>query len=330
MFSAPAAPRAETFDAEIAAAAKAWQREMGAKAGAAKFKFTDDERFDWHFVPRSRAGAAIRDMTPAQRAATKALMRSTLSSPGILKAEGIMALEAVLAELEGSSLSYRDPEKYFISIFGAPGVYPYGWRLEGHHLSINVTVAAPGEVAVTPTFLGTNPARVPSGPKAGMRVQHDEYVLALRLARSLDAGQRKQALLAGRSLGEVVAGPGRGDALNSPEGLPVGSLGTAQQSLLTTLIAAYVGLARDQIGRPYMDLVRNGWAETRFAWAGPMVEGEAFYYRIHGPRVLIEFDNSQGGGNHIHSLWRDPANDFGRDDLHRHYKGAPEAHGHRP
>ena len=326
--AAPGAARADAFDAAMAEAANAWLVEMGTKREKGMFAFTDDERFDWHFTPRFREGVVLRDMTAAQRAATKTLMRSTLSSPGILKEEAIMALEGILAEIEGSSLSYRDPEKYFISIFGAPGTYPWGWRLEGHHLSINV--AAAGEVSVTPTFLGTNPARVPSGPRKGLQVQYDEYILALRLARSLNDAQRGQALLGDRSLGETVAGPGRGDALAKPEGLPVASMAAAQQKLLTQLIAAYVGIARDEIGRPYMDLVRAGWAETRFAWAGPMAEGEAFYYRIHGPRILIEFDNSQGGGNHIHSLWRDPANDFGRDDLHRHYKGAPEAHGHKP
>jgi hypothetical protein len=322
--------RAESFDKAIAAAADAWLAAMADKAKDGRFKFTDSERFEWHYVPRSRDGAVIREMTPAQRAATKELMRSTLSARGVLKAEAVMALEAVLAGIEGSSLSYRDPEKYYISVFGAPGTYPWGWRLEGHHLSINVTVAAAGEVSVTPTFVGSNPARVPSGPKQGSWMQYDEFILALRLAGSLDAKQRAQALLGNRSLGEVIAGPGRGEALEKPEGLPVGDLNPAQRKLLGELIAAYIGLARDEIGRPYMDLVREGFAETRFVWAGERKEGEAFYYRIHGPRVLIEFDNSQNDANHIHSLWRDPKNDFGRDALHRHYKGAPVAHGHKP
>lgn len=322
--------RAEPVDTAIAAAARAWQQAMGDTAPSATFAFTDDERFDWAYTPGYRKGVPIRDMTPPQRAAALALMRSTLSAPGLVKAEAIMALEAVLAEVEGSSLNYRDPEKYFVSVFGVPGRYPWGWRLEGHHLSVNVTVAAPGTVSLTPVFLGTNPAEIPGGPRKGERVQRDEYVLALRLARSLNEAQRARALLRERSLGNVVAGPGRGDALATPEGLPADALSPPQQALLTDLIRTYVGLARDEIGRPYMDLVRAGWADTRVAWAGPMAEGRAFYYRIHGPRLLIEFDNSQNAGNHIHSLWRDPANDFGRDDLHHHYKGAPEAHGHRP
>lgn len=322
--------RAEPVDTAITTAARAWQQAMGDKAPSATFSFTDDERFDWAYTPGYRKGVSIRDMTPPQRAAAATLMRSTLSAPGVAKAEAIMALEAVLAEVEGSSLDYRDPGKYFVSVFGVPGRHPWGWRLEGHHLSVNVTVAAPGAVSLTPVFLGTNPAEIPGGPRKGERVQRDEYVLALRFADSLDAGQRARALLRERSLGNVVAGPGRGDALATPEGLPADALSPPQQALLTDLIRTYVGLARDEIGRPYMDLVRAGWADTRVAWAGPMAEGRAFYYRIHGPRLLIEFDNSQGGGNHIHSLWRDPANDFGRDDLHRHYRGAPEAHGHRP
>ena len=314
----------------MAGAARAFLAALAGKAGDASFAFTDDERFDWHYTPGSRRGALFRDMTDAQRNAFRGLMRSTLSEPGVTKAEAVMALEAVLAEVEGSSLSYRDPEKYYVSVFGVPGTYPWGWRLEGHHLSLNVTVAQAGEISVTPVFIGTNPARIPIGPRTGERVQEDEYVLALKLAQSLNDKQREAVLLDDSSLGNVVAGPGRGDALDKPQGLPVAALSGQQQVILTNLISAYVGLARDEIGRPYMDLVRRGWADTRFAWAGPMAEGRAFYYRIHGPRILIEFDNSQGGGNHIHSLWRDPANDFGRDDLHRHYKNAPEAHGHRP
>lgn len=316
------------FDAEIASAAKSWLALAGAKGKKAQFLFKNDERFDWHYTPRRRDGLALKDMSAEMRAATKQLMRSTLSSGGILKAEAIMALEAVLREIEGSSASYRDPENYLISIFGEPGVHPWGWRLEGHHLSLNVTVSAPGEVSVTPSFAGSNPAQVPSGPQKGRRVQYDEYVLALRLAVSLTPAQKKLALIGDRSLGEIVAGPGRGDQLEKPVGIPMFDLSPPQQQLLMTLVSIYVGIARDEIGQPYMDLVETGLADTRFAWAGSMTEGEAFYYRIHGPRVLIEFDNSQNDGNHIHSLWRDPENDFGRDDLGRHYSNAPDAHGH--
>lgn len=319
-----------SFTDDMAAAADTFLKELAPRSGDASFTFTDDERFDWHYTPRRRDGVPIRDMIGRQRDALKALMRTTLSSEGILKAEAIMTLEAVLAEIEGASLSYRDPENYLVSVFGTPGSFPWGWRLEGHHLSINVTVAAEGEVSVTPAFMGSNPARVPSGPRAGTRVQYDEFILAIRLARSLNDAQRAKAMIGTRSLGNIVAGPGRGDALDTPEGLPLSDLNRAQRLIAMQLIATYVGIARDRIGLPYMKLVEEGLADTKLAWAGAVSETQAFYYRIHGPRILIEFDNTQSGANHIHSLWRDPLNDFGRDDLHRHYKGAPVAHGHKP
>ncbi len=329
ILSAAVPARADTFEAEMAKAADGLLSVLGPQAEAAQFAFTDPVRLDWHFFPRDREGVAIKDMSEPQRDALRTLMRTALSSPGILKARAIMALEATLAEIEGSSLSYRDPENYVVAVFGTPGTYPWGWRLEGHHLSINVTLAAEGEVSVTPAFLGTNPARLPSGPKAGHRIQYDEYILALRLARSLSDLQMTQARLPG-SPGNVVAGPGRGDAFKERAGLRADSMSGAQRGLLTRLIAAYVGIARDEIGRPYMILAQEGLDETYLAWAGEVSERGAFYYRIHGPRVLIEFDNTRGGGNHVHSVWRDPSQDFGRDALWEHYRDAPEAHRHFP
>lgn len=325
----PSTSRAGTFEAKMADAAAAMLQSLGTRATDAHFAFTDPVRLDWHYTPRPRQGVAIRDMDDPQRDALRQLMRTALSSPGILKARAIMALEATLAEIEGSSLSYRDPEGYLVAIFGEPGSYPWGWRLEGHHLSINITVAAVGDVSVTPAFLGTNPARLPSGPKAGHRIQYDEYILALRLARGLNDLQMAQARLPG-SPGNVVAGPGRGDAFKEPVGLRADALSEPQRALLMRLIAAYVGIARDEIGRPYMILAQENLDDTYLAWAGEISDRGAFYYRIHGPRLLIEFDNTRGGGNHIHSLWRDPAQDFGRDALWEHYQNAPEAHRHWP
>ncbi len=320
---------AQSFESKMADAADAMLAALGPKSEAAAFAFADPVRLDWHYTPRTRQGVAIRDMNETQRDALRNLMRTALSSPGILKARAIMALEATLAEIENSSLSYRDPEGYLVAVFGTPGTYPWGWRLEGHHLSINVTLAAPGEVSVTPAFLGTNPARIPSGPKTGHRIQYDEFILALRLARGLNDGQMAKAQLSG-SPGNVVAGPGRGDAFKDPVGLRADGLSEAQRGLLMQLIAAYVGIARDEIGRPYMILAQETLDQTYFAWAGEISDRGAFYYRIHGPRLLIEFDNTRGGGNHIHSVWRDPAQDFGRDALWEHYQNAPEAHRHFP
>ncbi len=330
--SVPHHLQADSFTDDMAEAARGWLDAMDDKADEGHFEFTDQERFNWHYTPRSRDGIVLREMTETQRDALKELMRTTMSSPGILKAQAIMALEGVLAGIEGSPLSYRDPEKYFVSVFGEPGQHPWGWRLEGHHLSINVTVpsAETADVSVTPTFMGSNPARVPAGPREGARAQHDEFILGLRISRNLSAEQMMKAKLQDRSLGNIVAGPGRGDTLKTRQGLPVPEMTETQRGLLTQLIAAYVGMAQDDIGWPYMKLVHEGLNETSFAWAGGTSETEPFYYRIHGPRILIEFDNTQNNANHIHAVWRDPANDFGQDTLLRHYGDASVTHKHKP
>lgn len=310
----------------MARAARAWLATLPRPDGA-QLPFGADARHDWHYVPRGRPGLALRDMTDAQRAAATALLRAGLSTRGADRAAAIMALESLLADLEGSSRRFRDPLNYAFVVFGTPGVVPWGWRVEGHHLSVNVTVAAEGRAAFTPLFTGSNPARVPSGPRAGERLQADEVELALSLVTSLDARQLAAATLRGRSFGDIVAGPGRRDALATPEGLLATELTPAQRATLLRLIEAYVGLARDEFGRPYLELVRAGLDATRFAWAGGTRHGMAYYYRVHGPRVWIELDNTQGGGNHVHSLWRDPVGDFGRDALEAHYAGPGHGHG---
>ena len=311
--------------AEMAAAARGFlDRLPPDKRRAASFGFDDAERFDWHYTPRRRDGLAFRDMSGPERAVARDLMAATLSAAGLRKTEAIMALEAVLAELEGSGTGFRVPENYPVRVFGTPGPHPWGWRLEGHHVSLNVTVATPDEVAIVPAFLGSNPARIPTGPQAGTRIQDVEYHLGLELARSLSDEQWSRALLRNRTFGDILTGPGRAQALATPAGLPWHELTAAQQDRLVRLVEEYVGLARDEIGRPYMERVRAAGLETlHFAWAGGRGEGDRFYYRIHGPRLLIELDNTQNDGNHVHALWRDPQDDFGRDMLRRHYE-----HGH--
>ena len=224
----PALAVAETFDRAIAAAAARWLEAAGPAGEGASFAFSDRERRDWHFTPRGREGLMIGDMSRAQREATTALMRTTLSSPGVLKAQDIMRLEAVLAEVEGSSLRYRNPEGYYVSVFGDPNGYPWGWRLEGHHLSINVTIAAPNEAFVTPLFTGTNPAVPPSDSGFAKVIQQDEMTLAFRLIRSLDPEQAAAARLSS-SPRNIVTGPGSGDALDRWAGIMGGGLTDGQR-----------------------------------------------------------------------------------------------------
>lgn len=320
-FVGMAAPlEAHSVDQSLKGAAKNWLAVTQQKG----FTFSESERRNWHYTPRSRQGLMIGDMNDAQKQATTALMRATLSSAGMLKVKDIMRLEAVLAEIEGSSLSYRNPEGYFVSIFGEPDVYPWGWRLEGHHLSINVTVSTANNISLTPLFTGTNPARPPAGAVVSRPIQYDEMILAARLIQTLTPEQARLAKME-RSPREIVTGPGRGDAIKESVGVPAGTLNVGQRDLLRNLISSYVGVVQDAFGQKYMSLIDAGLDKTVFAWAGEASERAAFYYRIHGPRILIEFDNTRGG-DHIHAIWRDPLDDFGRDTLREHYANGPHQH----
>ena len=314
----------------LAQAASRWIETLSERERAqAVYPFDDAERFDWHYVPRRRNGLRQGDMTSRQREAALDLLRSAVSQDGFSKALGIMRLEDELRRIEGAPLSRRDPDNYAFTVFGTPGICLWGWRIEGHHLSINLTVTAPGRLAITPTFTGSNPARIPSGRRVGDRVMAAEYFQALDLARTLDMDQRSRAVLQPGSMGDIITGPGRDHALQVPEGLSFPALRPDQQARLLDLVEVYVGLARGDIASSYIDRVREGGLDAlHFAWAGGMEDGTAFYYRIHGPRILIEFDNTQNNANHIHAIWRDPVNDFGRDDLRRHYETAGTDHGH--
>jgi hypothetical protein len=324
----PAASAADRVDpaaglvAATTAAASVWLESLdAAQRRHALWPFESAERGDWHYAPRRRRGLPLKAMREPQQAAAYKLLASVLSPVGGAKARAIMALETVLGELEGGRFDFRDPLNYSFTLFGLPGGYPWGWRIEGHHLIVNVTVAGPAALTLTPTFWGTNPARIPRGPRAGERIMREEYELGLDLARSLDAGQRATAVQARTSLGNIVTERGRAQALREPRGLPFGLLGPAQQDLLMRLVRTYVGNAADAVGVPHLDRVREaGLDRLRLAWAGGMKEGEAFYYRIHGPRLLIELDCTQNQANHIHSLWRDPISDWGRDILGEHYR----------
>lgn len=308
--------------AATSAAAGAWLDGLDpAQRRLALWPFGAAERGNWHYAPRRRQGLALRNMTEPQKAAAYRLLASVLSPSGAAKARAIMALETVLAELEGGRFDFRDPLNYSFTLFGIPGEHPWGWRIEGHHLIVNVTVAGPAELTLTPTFWGTNPARIPAGPRAGERIMREEYELGLELARSLDAGQRATAIIARTSLGNIVTERGRAEALREPTGLPFGGLGLGQQDLLMRLVRTYVGNAADPLGVPYLERVGEaGLDRLHLAWAGGMEEGRAFYYRIHGPRLLIELDCTQNQANHIHSVWRDPVSDWGRDLLGEHYR----------
>jgi hypothetical protein len=290
-----------------------------AKRGRASFPLDDARRKDWHYIPRERPGLALGDLDEAQRKGMRALLEAALSDEGLKKVDGVFLLEGVLREIESSPM--RDPGHYMVSIFGQPAPdQPWGWRLEGHHLSLNFLLVG-GRVAVTPFFLGANPEKVESGPHAGLRVLEPEEDLSRSLAKSLDAEQRAVGVRTDQAPADVILGPGRAASLLSPPGISGEKLREDQRALLAKIAELYPGDLRPSVASEAIDHVRGTpGAELHFLWIGGLEPGEPHYWRVQGKHFAIELDNVQGGATHVHTLWRDLDDDFGEDVLKRHYE----------
>ena len=283
--------------------------------------FDSPNREDWHYVPRGRQGLPLSAMKPEQRTAARALFASTLSERGLQMIDNVRVLEGVLREQQGS---WRDPERYYVSVFGTPGRFPWGWRFEGHHLSLNVALAAAGHITATPFFVGAHPATVREGPSKGLRALGAAEDLARQLMASLPDNARRAAIIADRSFGEIVSSPQRERDLGQPSGLELASVDGAARNLVEALLDRFLGaLSPDLAAAQKKRVVEQELGRFRFAWAGPLNPGEAHYFRVHGPATLIEHDNTQNSVNHVHSVWRDLKADFGHDALAEHYRKSP-------
>jgi hypothetical protein len=295
--------------------------------------FTDEARSDWHYIPRQRTGVAWRDMNAAQRTATTELLRSVLSDGGLSQVRDIMALEIALRKLETLGRS-RDPENYALALFGAPGPGGFwGFRIEGHHLSLHFTLTGDRVVSSLPQFMGANPALVPrdfepDGPRGGSRVLGKPEDLARRFMAALPAAQRRAAVFDTRPYGDIVSGNAAQLEPVAPVGVEWKGLAPEHQALLLELLVSFAEHLRADLAEARLARVRAaGLDSLRFGWAGSLEPGKPYYFRIQGASFLIEFDNS--GGNHIHSVWRDYQGDFGRDVLRDHYaraKGSDHSH----
>ena len=294
-----------------------------AQRSKARFAFDDAERLDWHFVPRARRGLPLREMSPEQRELARGILRAGLSRRGYLTASTIIDLELVLREM-GESPAVRDPELYYFSIFGTPSrTEPWGFRAEGHHLSLNFTLVRDTLVATAPAFFGANPAEVRRGARRGLRALADEEDIGRELVLSLDERQRARARISAVAPRDIVTGNAARVEPLSPIGIPVTALRPAQAAILVRLLEVYLGrMAEPLAARRRAALERTNFGEVAFAWAGSTGRGEAHYYRIQGPSFLVEYDNTQNDANHIHTVWRDFAGDFGRDLLREHYRTA--------
>lgn len=288
------------------------------------YAFDAETRLDWHYFPRQRPGLALRDMTPAQRERTWALLAAGLSEQGLEKTRGVIRTEAILGDLTGRQ-SYRDPANYAIVLFGDPDSgQPWSWRFEGHHLSLTFTIIPGHGIAVTPAFMGSNPATVPeSHEHAGFKALGGEEVNGFRLLRSLSVTQRATALIASESFGNILSGPGREDHLLQRAGLALGDMTAAQRQQTLALIETYVRNVKPELAKRALNRIAAAGIDTiHFAWAGSEEPGRPHYYRLHGPRLVIEYDNTQNGANHVHAVWHDPMNSFGQDLLRAHYESS--------
>ncbi len=287
----------------------------------AAIPFGDDERTNFHYTPRNRAGLPLKEMTADQKIAAMALLDTALSDKGKLKVKQIMLLEGVLAEMENDATN-RDSDRYFVSIFGTPGdPKGWGWRFEGHHLCVNITLVEGQDIAVTPSFMGANPGEVRAGPHQGMRVLAEEESLARLLVSTLLATEKKEVIFSEKPPAEILTGDKRKVTALAPVGITAADMTEAQRTVLINLIFAYTGRYRSDIAAADMAKIEKaGIDNIRFGWAGGIQPGEAYYYRIQGPTFLMECANVQNQANHVHTAWRDFTGDFGRDILGDHFK----------
>ena len=312
----------------------------------ATFAFDDAERFNWHFVPRERKGLPLKQMTPDQRRAAMTMLKTGLSQQGYDKAAAIMDMENVLRVIDNRppNDTYRDPENYSFTVFGEPDAKnPWSWRIEGHHLSLQFLSLTGQVLAQTPTFFGSNPGvlqydtkmadkrmadpRVNDLPQKGRQILKQETEGAFALLKTLDADQRKKVVIANVAYPEIVTSNKRTASIEKMDGLMLSEMKPEQRKLFLELLQTYLTNYRITLAKQQMaKLEKSGLDSLRFAWAGDLTpelgEGKGWYYRIHGPTILIEYDNTQTNANHIHTVVRDLTNDWGEDLLREHYKNS--------
>lgn len=311
--------------AGMSAAAREFLGSLSAEQrGRTVYEYLDGERVFWYYPPMNRHGLPLRDMTQRQRELAYALMRSGLTERSYGQAVQIIELETTLGKIEraaGVRSFVRDPELYYWTVFGDPGddASPWGWRVEGHHISLNYSLWGERLISLTPFFFGANPAEVREGPKRGLRILDDREALGWELIRSLDDAQRDEAVIYAEAPWDILTYNASQVSLPPAEGLAAGAMTEAQRDLLGRLVDVYVDQAPAEAAAERREKIEaEGFDELRWAWAGPLDPGQPHYYRIQGKNFVVEFDNRQNGANHIHSVWRDVGNDFANDVLREH------------
>ena len=293
------------------------------------YTFEDEERFNWHCIPRARKGVPYRSMNDSQRAAAQNVLQTFFSAKGYQRAEAVRSLESVLAEIEVNGRFDRDPELYFLTIFGTPGLDSnWALRYEGHHLAYNWTFVSGMGIASSPQFFGSNPAEVRSGEKIGTRVLSVEEDLGRDLVSALSADQKKMAILDLEVPGDIFTAAEREITRLENSGISYSDLNSRQKRMLIALIDELASMQSEVIAEARMASIRSeGLEDIKFVWIGGIERGDPHYYRVQGSGFLIEYDNTQNNANHIHLVWREFTGDFGRDLIRMHYQAAANGFG---
>jgi len=302
--------------------------------------FNDTARLKWNNLPvglRSRVGTSIGNMTDDQRKLVHRILSASLSSQGYLKATGIMHLDELInrfydslyykKEMNDSNYAFVksllwSPKNYYFAFFGSPDEKQWGYKLEGHHLSVNFTFSD-DKISVTPFFVGTDPAEYLNSEYAGYRVLGQEEDLGIKLINLLTEEQKKKAIMSSEVPGDIITAAESGKRLVDYWGIKANALTQKQKSVLEYIIREFVfNLEYDKAVIEYDKILKGGIDNIYFGWIGGLEEKQAHYFILNGPTFLIEFDNNGGprkSANHIHAIWREKGNEYGEDILKKHY-----------
>ncbi|MBG47245.1 MAG: hypothetical protein CML05_03030 [Pseudozobellia sp.] len=290
------------------------------------YELTSDERKSFFYTPVYRKGTTFNQYNEAQTKAALALLKASISTEAYEKTEAIMDLENILIVLENNpkmpdGTAKRDPLNYHFWIFGDPAEDQFwGWRFEGHHISLNFLASEGALVSSTPFFLGSNPGRVLEGKRKGHEVLKKETDLGYAMVNALDPEQLKVARFSETAPADMFTSNHSKAEKLAHTGIKYSDLTKDQQKTFWNLLQLYLDNYEEKFSEKFKDKIeKEGIDELYFAWAGSLERGQGHYYSIQGPTLLIEYDNTQNNNNHVHTVVRDLENDFGDDILQQHY-----------
>lgn len=322
--------RAPITAGRMAAAAREFLASLNAQQReTAMLPMGDDRRYIWDYRPPEatpRNGLRLINMNTDQQRKAMALLDIGLSVRGASQVRNIIDLELPLLESEqqeGRVTPFvRHPQHYSVCIFGDPsGQLPWAWHIGGHHVGLHFTVVDGDRIASVPLFFGANPAEVRHGPHAGLRTLPDEEDLARRIVRELPSDQKRIAIVSDTAYPDILTDRYRvANMFAPPRGLRFGEMHGESRDLLVRLIRHYVERTSEELsGQQWHKFESLGFDAVTFAWTGGLEPGQGHYYAIKAPTWLIEYDNTQNGANHIHSVLREVHGDWGEDIIAAHY-----------